>query len=98
MAVELLPEPWVFAGFRRELRVSLESVGVRGETREALILSAHEAAANGIEHSSGGDVAVTDAPTETRSCSTFQVQCMASGGGDGGTGAGVAADGRPDPP
>jgi anti-sigma regulatory factor (Ser/Thr protein kinase) len=40
-------------GLRRELASWLERVGVSESDRDAVILAAHEAAANGIEHACG---------------------------------------------
>ena len=49
-AVTLAPEPGLLQEFRRRLTGWLEKAGVSRQGRDAILLAAHEAAANGIEH------------------------------------------------
>lgn len=57
--LELPPEPGQLARFRATLGDWLDRAGVNGHDRDELILAAHEADANGVEHSNeGGTVRV----------------------------------------
>jgi anti-sigma regulatory factor (Ser/Thr protein kinase) len=48
--VTLAPEPGLLQQFRHRLTRWLEKAGVSRQARDAILLAAHEAAANGIEH------------------------------------------------
>ena len=57
--LELPSEPGQLARFRATLGDWLDRAGVNGHDRDELVLAAHEAVANGIEHSNrGGNVRV----------------------------------------
>jgi anti-sigma regulatory factor (Ser/Thr protein kinase) len=49
-AVTLAPEPALLQEFRHRLTRWLEKAAVSRQDRDAILLAAHEAAANGIEH------------------------------------------------
>jgi serine/threonine-protein kinase RsbW len=49
----LPPDLYRLRGLRKDLSAWLDSVGVANGDRDAVVLAAHEAAANGIEHACG---------------------------------------------
>lgn len=49
-SLTLAPEPGLLREFRHRLTRWLERAGVSRQARDAILLAAHEAAANGIEH------------------------------------------------
>jgi anti-sigma regulatory factor (Ser/Thr protein kinase) len=49
-SANLAPDPGLLRGFRRQLVAWLEGASLDQQTRDAIVLAAHEATANAIEH------------------------------------------------
>ena len=54
-AAVLASKPGVLRGFRHRLRTWLEVAGVSARGCDAIVLAAHEAAANGVQHATIGE-------------------------------------------
>jgi anti-sigma regulatory factor (Ser/Thr protein kinase) len=63
-AASLPPEAGALLGFRQSLRGWLQTAELESRAENALVLAAHEAVANGVEHGSGSPIRVDGRPED----------------------------------